>query len=207
MPQLNVVVDLSHHNGTVDLTQAKAAGILGVIHKATQGTNYTDSAYTTNRQKAAAAGLMWGAYHFATGSDGASQADYFLSVVQPGPTDLLVLDLEQNPSGSSMTLDGAHDFVTRIHDQTGKWPGLYSGSYIKELLGSNSDAVLANCWFWLAQYGPNAVVPANWPYWTMWQYTDGANGNAPHSVDGIGNCDRDMFNGDEDGLRRLWGYQ
>ncbi|HKV39210.1 MAG TPA: glycoside hydrolase family 25 protein [Blastocatellia bacterium] len=206
MPDLNVVVDISHHNGEVDLDKAKTAGILGVIHKATQSTTYTDPNYAANRDKAAAAGLLWGAYHFGTGGDGVEQADYFLSVVGPGPNDLLVLDLEDNPQGSSMALDGAHDFVTRVYDTTGTWPGLYSGSYIKQLLGTNKDSVLANCWFWLAQYGPSAIVPANWPTWTMWQYTDGAVGPQPHTVDGIGSCDRDKFNGDEPGLRRLWGF-
>lgn len=39
MAALNVIVDPSQHNGNVDLSQAQAAGIFGVIHKATQGTN------------------------------------------------------------------------------------------------------------------------------------------------------------------------
>jgi lysozyme len=206
MPELNAVIDISHYNGDVDLGQAKDDGIIGVIHKATQSTNYTDPNYTCNRTKAADAGLLWGAYHFGTGGDGAGQADYFLSVVSPGPYELLVLDLETNTQGSSMSLDDAHDFVSRVYDVTGKWPGLYSGSYIKDQLGSNKDEVLAYCWFWLAQYGSTAVVPANWPCWTMWQYTDGNYGPDPHSVNGIGNCDRDKFNGDEAGLRKLWGY-
>jgi lysozyme len=72
-------------------------------------------------------------------------------------------------------------------------------------LGSASDPVLKQCWFWLAQYGPTPVVPANWETWTMWQYTDGANGPEPHKVDGIGRCDRDKFNGSVRQLKELWG--
>src|SRR5436309_10182399 len=75
----NVVVDLSHHNGNVDLGKAQAAGIVGVIHKATQGTSMFDNMYQQNRQKAQAAGLLWGAYHFGSLGDGAVQADFFLS--------------------------------------------------------------------------------------------------------------------------------
>jgi lysozyme len=207
MAGLNVVVDLSHHNGNVDLAKAKAAGIVGVIHKATQGLTYMDNMYITNRTHALQNGLYWGAYHFGVKGNGAGQADFFLSKVNPDAQTLLVLDFEQNTTtpGQSMTLQDAHDFVTQIHAKTGRWPGLYSGSYIKQLLGSKPDPVLANCWFWLAQYGSNAVVPANWPTWTMWQYTDGVNGPQPHSVDGIGNCDRDTFNGDMAGLQRIWG--
>ncbi len=207
MNGLNAVVDLSHHNGNVDLGKAKADGILGVIHKATQGTGYTDPMYATNRQKAQSAGLFWGAYHFGTGDDAQQQAQHFLSAVQPGSHDLLVLDFETNTQGSSMSLDQARQFVQIVQAQTGRWPGLYSGIYIKNLLGNNHDPVLANCWFWLSEYGPTAKIPANWPTWTLWQYTDGSVGPQPHTVDGIGACDRDTFNGDNSGLMKFWGYE
>lgn len=206
---LNVVIDLSHHNQITNFATIKAAGIVAVIHKATQGTHYTDPMYLQRRSEALQAGLLWGAYHFAEAGDGRAQADYFLSVVDPAPTDLLVLDIEQNYSQgkpvTSMDIANAGTFVQRIEQQTGRYPGLYSGSYIKEILGDNTNPVLANCWFWLAQYGSTAVVPVNWPYWTMWQYTDGAKGPEPHSVNGVGPCDRDKFNGDLEQLNRLWG--
>lgn len=203
---LNVVIDLSHFNNVTDFNAVKADGIVGIIHKATEGTDYTDSMYHTRRSQALAAGLWWGAYHFATGDDAVAQAEYFLSVVNPAPTDLLVLDFEQNTTGSSMSLAGAEQFVTTVQSATGRWPGLYSGSYINELLGSGQNQTLANCWFWLSEYGPTPHVPANWSTWTMWQYTDGEVGPEPHAVAGVGNCDRDQFNGEMDGLTRLWGY-
>jgi len=206
---LNVIIDLSHHNQVSDFSAIKAAGILGVIHKATQGTGYTDPTYAERRTAALDAGLLWGAYHFADASDATRQADHFLSIVDPTASDLLVLDIEQIYSqgqpAPSMSIAGAETFVRRIKRQTRRFPGLYSGSYIKELLGNEKNRQLANCWFWLAQYDTTAVVPANWPYWTMWQYTDGNNGPEPHSVDGVGACDRDKFNGDLHQLRRLWG--
>lgn len=201
---INVVIDISHHNGNVDLVQAAADGIAGIIHKATQGTGFTDPAYVTNQQKAADAGLMWGAYHFATGSDATAQADHFLDVVAPDDQTLIVLDFEANKD-DSMTLDGARAFVNRINDQVGRFPGLYGGAYLKQLLGNNQDPVLAQCWLWLSQYGPTPVVPANWQSFTMWQYTDGKTGPKPHTVKGVGPCDRDQFNGDMDGLKALWG--
>ncbi|HEU4388166.1 MAG TPA: glycoside hydrolase family 25 protein [Blastocatellia bacterium] len=201
----NVVIDISHHNANPDFQQAAAAGIVGVIHKATQGTTFKDSAYETNRQKAIAAGLLWGAYHFGVGGNGAGQADFFLQTVKPGPDTLLVLDYEPNTQGATMSLDDARAFVNQVNTQIGRFPGLYSGSLIKEKLGNNTDPILSQCFFWLAQYGSNAVVPPNWPTWTLWQYTDGNLGPQPHSVPGIGNCDRDKFNGDLAGLKRLWG--
>ena len=202
---LNVIVDLSHHNGNVDLAQAQAAGIVGVVHKATQGTGYTDPLYLANRAKARDAGQLWGAYHFGVGADGVEQADHFLQVVQPGAQDLLVLDFESNAQGPTMTMEEARAFVTHINETLGRFPGFYSGHDIKQALGTNTDPVLANCWFWLAQYGPTPVVPVNWATWTMWQYTDGGLGSPPYEVPGIGRCDRDQFNGDLDALNRLWG--
>src|SRR5215831_11095159 len=206
MEPLNVIVDLSHRNQSVDLQQAKMqGGILGIIHRSTQGIGFEDPTYAARKQGAIFVGLLWGAYHFGTGSDGIQQAEHFLNVVHPDAQTLMVLDFEANPQGPSMTLEEARAFVTHLHDATGRWPGLYSGHYIKELLGTNRDSVLANCWFWLSQYGPTPVVPANWASWTMWQYTDGAMGQTPHSVQGIGLCDRDKFAGDELSLRALWG--
>lgn len=206
MALLNAVIDISHHNGgALDFAKAKADGILGVIHKASQGQSNTDPLYAKNRTKSRAAGLLWGAYHFATGSDGVKQAEHFLATVGQDDDALLVLDFEPNPSGPSMSLEEARAFNTHVYTQTGKWPGLYAGHYLKELLGSGKDPVLANSWLWLAQYGPTAVVPANWGTWTMWQYTDGAVGPQPHTVKGIGHCDRDRFNGSETQLRKLWG--
>jgi lysozyme len=202
---LNVIADLSHHNGDVDLNRAKADGLFGIIQKATQGTDYVDPTYEANRGKAEAAGLWWGAYHFGVGAEGVAQADHFLQSVGAHDKVLLALDFEANPQGPSMTLEEARAFVTHVHEEASRWPGLYAGHYLKELLGTQEDPILANCWFWLAQYGPTAVVPVNWKTWTMWQYTDGGIGPEPHELDGIGRCDREKFNGSKAGLQKLWG--
>jgi lysozyme len=95
----DVIIDLSHHNGNVDLSKAQQSGIAGVIHKATQGLLYLDPMYQVNRQQAKANALLWGAYHFGTGDDGTKQADFFLEKTQPEQDTLLVLDFEGNPHG------------------------------------------------------------------------------------------------------------
>lgn len=201
----NTVIDLSHHNASPNFAQAAAGGITGVLHKATEGLTYVDPEYAARRGAAQAAGLLWGGYHFGTGDDPVAQADHFLQTVGPDNAGmLLVLDFEQNPNSSSMSLDQARAFVSRIHDQAGRWPGLYSGDYVKQLLGDQKDPVLGLCWFWLAQYGSTAVVPPNWSGWTLWQYTDGVNGPPPHTAPGVGPCDRDQYCGQPDALRVFW---
>ena len=197
---LNVVIDISHFNSVTSFQEIKQSGVVGVIHKATEGTNWMDPTYATRKQQALAAGLWWGAYHFGVNEDGAAQAQHLLSVVNPGPQDLLVLDFEQNPS-SQMNIAQAEQFVTAVYNATGRYPGFYSDSLVGELLGNNQNSVLANCWFWRAQYGGTAPsVPPTWPGWTMWQYTESG------SVPGIqGVCDRDTFNGSLADLSLLWG--
>jgi lysozyme len=52
---------------------------------------------------------------------------------------------------------------------------------------------------------PTAVVPPCRNNWTLWQYTDRGVGPLPHSVNGIGHCDRDYFNGTAAQLKTWWG--
>jgi lysozyme len=205
MEHLNAVVDLSHHNRILDFNAVKADGIVGIIHKATQGFRFRDEKLASRRQKCREMDIMWGSYHFGVGGDGIEQADFFLEVVQPLASELIVLDFEPNPNGLTMTLNQAEDFVETIHHLTGRWPGLYGGNHLKEVLGRETDTSLANCWLWFARYGPPPQIPPAWQDWTFWQYTDGMHGSEPHQVNGIGHCDRDKFNGDLAALKKFWG--
>ncbi len=176
-----------------------------MLHKATQGLSFVDPDYAARRGPAQAAGLMWAPTDSGTGDDPVAQADHSLQTVGPDNAGmLLVLDFEQNTGGASMSLDQARAFVSRVQDQAGRWPGLYSGDCVKSLLGDQKDPVLGLCWFWLAQYGPNAVVPPNWSGWTLWQYTDGVNGPAAARGPGDRACDRDQYFGEADALRVFW---
>jgi lysozyme len=201
---MDPVIDLSHHNGSgLDFTAACTAGVIGIIHKATQGLSSVDPMYATNKPAIKAANLLFGSYHFGDGSDGSEQAKAFLATAAPTAGELVALDLENNPSGSSMTLEEARAFVTEIFNTIGKWPVLYSGHDLKGMLNGAADPVLANCPLWLAQYGSAAVLPPGWANYSLWQYTDGALGNPP-PVPGIGHCDRDKFNGDATNLPNFW---
>jgi lysozyme len=200
----DLIFDISHFQPDVDFAAAKAAGLRGVFHKASEGLHFIDPCYAPAREQARAAGLLWGAYHFGTGEDALAQAGHFLDVAQPDGKTLLVLDLECNPSGPSMRIEQARTFVSRLHEVTGKWPGLYSGSYIRDQLGAYRDPLLGNCWFWLAEYGEVVEVPPTWQQWTLWQHTDGHVGPGPQTISGVGPCDRDRFAGDADALNAFW---
>src|SRR3954467_10845108 len=90
---LDAVIDISRFVTVSDFRRGRASGILGVIHKATEGGDYTDATCAARRPQAEAAGLLWGTYHFGTGQmSGARQAAFFLSLSRPGPRTLLALD-------------------------------------------------------------------------------------------------------------------
>jgi len=203
---LNVVVDVSHFQSNIDFPLVKQAGILAMIHKATQGTTYTDPNYTSSRAAANGVGLLWGAYHFGTAQDVPTQVNNFLQVAASDSNTLLVLDWEENTIASqgTMSLDQAKQFVQLVKTKTGRFPVLYGGSLIKQSVGTNGDAILSQCPLWLAQYTSTPSLPGGWPKYTMWQYTDGINGPEPHNLNGIGNCDRDVFAGSEAELRDFW---
>ena len=58
-------IDVSHHQNAIDWTQVAASGVRFAIAKASEGTGYIDPLYSTNRAEAMAAGIVFGAYHFA----------------------------------------------------------------------------------------------------------------------------------------------
>jgi lysozyme len=180
-----LVVDLSHFDPAHDYGRVKAAGIVGVIYKATQGGNYQDPTYDQQRTAALKASLKWGAYHFGDGSDVARQVANFLGFAQIDPETLFCLDYEPNDS-SQMSLAQAKDFIIQVEDGLGR-PAecvLYSGNQIKEQLGSKKDVWWGSRRLWLAQYGTTPSVQASWKTYWLWQYTDGSSGPSPHTVAG-----------------------
>jgi hypothetical protein len=133
-----------------DFDAMKRQGIIGVIHEASYPAFQRDSKYLDRQMGALRAGLLWGAYHYANGSDPIRQADHFLSVVsnawaqanpvtRPSAGVLLVLDFEKNGhySGGTMRPEQAIAFIERIHERTGVYPGVYSGEYhLSQVLNS-----------------------------------------------------------------------
>src|SRR6266540_2818609 len=58
-------IDVSHWQGTIDFDAVAGAGVRFVFAKATEGQTFDDPNYATYRADAAAAGLAFGAYHYA----------------------------------------------------------------------------------------------------------------------------------------------
>ena len=99
-----LVVDISHGDGVRSFANAKGAGLVGVIHKATTGATGRDDAYRGRRQIATGANLLWGAYHWGTNADVHAQVENVLSWAEPDSNTLVALDYESTP-GNQMTVE------------------------------------------------------------------------------------------------------
>ena len=203
---IDVVIDVSHFDGTPNWTQVKAAGILGVIHKATQGSTYVDPTYASAQSAIPATGMLFGAYHFGTGDEeGSAQAQFFLETVKPTPQTLCVIDFEPNPSGTNMSLDHLFGWIEAVQAATGRPPMVYGGeSLLFPSIGTSIHPTLAACALWVAEY-TTASAPSNipsqiWTTWALWQYTESG------TVEGITTAvDRSRFNGTAAELSTMWG--
>jgi lysozyme len=200
-------LDVSNWNGTIGWTKVAHAGYRFAFGKATEGTAYNDKAYTTNRNGSEAAGLAFGAYHFAqpAGKNLAAatvsaikQANHFLAVAGPQPGELPpVLDLEKTGSLSKQRLLGwTLAWLGQITARTGVEPFLYTSPlFWKGSLGDSTAAAAVGTGLWVAHWTSKSkpLVPAqNWAGngWRFWQWTNCA------SVPGVRHCaDGDRMNG------------
>ncbi len=209
---IDVIVDLNHDNA-IDMAKAVSDGIIAVIHKASESASFKDPAYIKRRTAALDAGLLWGAYHFSSARDVGDQFDNFMAAANwkklADDSTLLCLDFEPSSSGPDMSLDQAHDFVTRIKNETGRWPMIYGSGLLRDSVPHHStDDILKNCPLWYARYRDQPIgIPVDtWPDFTLWQYTDGNVGPQPHIVNGMGRTDRNCFRGTVDQLRQQWPF-
>ena len=188
-------------------TKAQAAGIWGVIHKASQGTTNADRAYSRRRDACKQVGLLWGAYHFNNGENVKDQADWFIKCAKPDSKTLMVLDFEDNPR-SQMSIHEAVSFMKLIEDKTGRSCAIYSGNRLKETigqLGKDEFQFITARKLWICQYGPKVKLPKGYNDYWLWQYTGDGIGPMPHKVDGIqNNCDLNVYDGTLQQLTDEW---
>ena len=200
-------IDVSNWNGTINWTKVAHAGYKFAIAKATEATNYEDTTYVANRSGSQAAGLAFGAYHFARPSgtgvaaataSAVAQADYFLGFATPQPGELPpVLDLEATGNLSARLLQAwTEAWAQEVYARLGVHPIVYSSpAFWQEHLDDSTGVAAAGTPLWIAHWtsASKPWIPAqNWNGlgWTFWQWTNCA------SVPGIAHCtDGDRMNG------------
>jgi lysozyme len=166
-----IVVDLSHHNTIpVSLKETAAAGIVGVIHKATEGGSFVDSDVDARWYLAREAGLLWGLYHFMRPGNQAEHAAHFVEVatVYGDENTLLAADHED----ARVSLDDLKQWLQHVERLTGRRPVIYSGHVLKDQLGGCADPEISGYLLWLAQYAATPTWPPGFDSCWLWQYSD-----------------------------------
>lgn len=187
--------DVSGHQGAVNMAQVAAAGNSFVVAKATEGVGFVDAQFKANRTKAHAAGLIFGAYHFARAGDPVAEAAYFCGVVGSlQPNEFVVLDWECVYSGDHVAWCRA--WLDAVTAKLGVRPLIYMNR--STMNGHNWAPIATSTGLWLALYdGATAQPPvSSWSAAAMKQYSDrGACPGVP------GACDVNAFYGTADQLR------
>lgn len=183
-------IDISHWQPAVDFAAVARAGVVGVIHKVSEGSSYTDPTYAGRKQQALDAGLRWGGYHFLKHGSVAKQMAYFLDRAILPSGSRLVIDYED----TACTLDDLQQAIEELArlDPTAEI-ATYCGGLLKgQVTPSKAYPWLSATSLWLAHYttGDPSWPEWIWPYWSLWQYSDKG------SVPGVeGECDVNEFNG------------
>ncbi len=198
-----VGIDVSKWQGSINWTSVRNSGIDFAFIKASEGVGYVDPYFTTNITGARDAGILAGAYHFATPytngvDDSITEANSFVSAVSGylGDDNLRpVLDVEaRGDLGSTVLSNWVNSFAGRFKALTGVDIIIYCNTnYASNYLNStvtDKDLWIAN-WKSSPTGSPGTGV---WNDWDFWQWS------STQSVPGIsGNVDADV-------CRDPWAY-
>ena len=194
-------VDISKWNPN---SYANTPGAAITIIQSSNGAKGVSPSCNTQWDIASKAGKLLGLYHYAEGNDPITEANHFIQTIKNyvGKA-VLALDWEKTNNKSWGSRSWALTFVNRVHDLTGVWPLIYTGS--------EGVAQCTNCsgkcglWFAGYPYMPgtrltyNTFTQPKFPYstgaWkalTGWQYTDSR-----------GSLDRSVFYVDKEGWTKI----
>lgn len=191
------VIDVSYHNGDIDWTKVKDAGVQGVMIRCgfrgrADGSLNTDVKFYENIKTAKATGLKVGVYFFSQAvstAEGIGEADYAMDLIKNSGVKLdlpLAIDIEYYSSGSNRLknaklskqaqTDVAAAFCSRVKS-SGYTPMIYASSVF--LVENLNGVSLAEQGYkiWMARYRYAAYSDSSIFYnepVMMWQCTSQA---------------------------------
>lgn len=161
-------IDVSRHNGLMNLDAAAKEGVEFIFIKASEGATFKDENFRLNYRKARHAGMKIGAYHFFRFDvDGVEQAKNLLAAVGPKHLDLgVVVDVEQHGNPDGIPIEIVTDRLTRMKEYLnlmGVRVTFYTNrnGYYDYLAENFPGSPLWICSF--------SETPIN-AEWTFWQY-------------------------------------
>ena len=172
-------LDVSRWQGKIDWDKVTTTQNFVYI-KATQGVGYQSPASREMADKAAAAGIPFGFYHYATpGEDDCiGEVNYFIHTLKnelPQASLPPVLDFEENDTDLARGKMGlwASAFLKELEDRMDTQAIIYgSPGFLDHNLLPTHD--LGQWHLWLAHYTvkDKPRIPVGWTDWLIWQYSD-----------------------------------
>ena len=175
------VIDVSHHQGTIDWEMVKASGVEGAIIRTSDSTGTMDKQFDRNVSECTRLGIPFGLYIYSRAKDSSklqSEIDLILSKANACDKSALLyplyIDLEQSGC-ESFANTAANEFKRQVEAA-----GYYAGVYANKNWFDNYVGDTGNMTRWAARYNSTLGMDEI----DMWQYTSGG------SVSGIsGNVD------------------
>lgn len=184
-------IDISEFQGEIDFEEVRRSGIEAVYIRVGAG-EYTDEYFAENYERAKAAGLKIGFYHYVTArsvEEGRRQARFFASLAAGREPDMrLAMDFEYFGSLSVSQINAISEaYLDELTALTRREAVIYSD--LSNARNIFSRALAEKYPLWAAQYGADEPsVNGKWREWVGFQYTDEGR------VGGIyGNVDRNIF--------------
>lgn len=184
-------IDISEFQGEIDFEEVRRSGIEAVYIRVGAG-EYTDEYFAENYERAKAAGLKIGFYHYVTArsvEEGRRQARFFASIAAGREPDMrLAMDFEYFGSLSVSQINAISEaYLDELTALTRREAVIYSD--LSNARNIFSRALAEKYPLWAAQYGADEPsANGKWREWVGFQYTDEGR------VGGIyGNVDRNIF--------------
>lgn len=186
-------IDVSRHNGMMNLDAAADDGIEFIFIKASEGITHRDENFRINYDKARHAGMKIGAYHFFRfDKDGVEQAKNLLRTIGRRPLDLgVAVDVESHSNPEGIAPETVIQRLSRMVDYLNLRG--YRVTFYTNRDGYNDylAASFPGYPLWICSF---SETPIN-AEWTFWQF------NHKGRVSGIrGDVDINVFCGD----RKEW---
>lgn len=184
-------IDISEFQGEIDFEEVRRSGIEAVYIRVGAG-EYTDEYFAENYERAKAAGLKIGFYHYVTArsvEEGRRQARFFASLAAGREPDMrLAMDFEYFGSLSVSQINAISEaYLDELTALTRREAVIYSD--LSNARNIFSRALAEKYPLCAAQYGADEPsANGKWREWVGFQYTDEGR------VGGIyGNVDRNIF--------------
>ena len=183
-------IDISEFQGEIDFEEVRRSGIEAVYIRVGAG-EYTDEYFAENYERAKAAGLKIGFYHYVTArsvEEGRRQARFFASLAAGREPDMrLAMDFEYFGSLSVSQINAISEaYLDELTALTRREAVIYSD--LSNARNIFSRALAEKYPLWAAQYGADEPsANGKWREWVGFQYTDegrvgGIYGNVDHNI-------------------------